>query len=247
MRKGMAQVFAVIVSLVLTGCLGATRMPLHESTETLDDAGGPLLLMTATIRNDYRPSFQPKLLLVHVEKTTAKPRDNSREGKINFAVDDLAPLAAGTPGSGGHYLLRMRLPPGPYRVCGMTSRIKAFPFIGTFFAPLQIAHSIEGSGVFYLGHVEAIVRERQGDEFRAGQVTPYIDQLTTGAAGGTFDITISDRFETDEKAFRERFRQLAGVEIKRTILAPFDRAAVQKWFESPYTRKSCVLPAAALK
>ena len=246
MRKGFTCLCAAIATLNLAGCLTATRMPLHESTEKIDDAGGPLLLMTATIRNDYRPSFQPKLLLVHVEKTTAKPRDNSREGKINFAVDDLAGLPTANSGP-GDYLLRLRLPEGPYRICGMTSRIKAFPFIGTFFAPLQVTHSVQGSGVFYLGHVTAIVRERQGEEFRAGSVMPYVDQATTGAAGGTFDITISDRFEDDAKAFRERFPQLAGVEIQRTIMAPFDRAAVQKWWLAPDARKVCVLAAAPLK
>lgn len=246
MSKVITCMFAAAATLVLAGCLSATRMPLGESNESLDDAG-PLLLMTATIRNDFRPVHQPKLLLVHVEETTAKPRDTSREGKFNFAVDDGAMQPAGAPESGRHYLLRMRLPEGRYRICGMTSRVKVFPLIGTFFAPLNITHSVEGSGVFYLGHVSAIVRERQGDEFRAGQVLPYIDHAVTGASGGTFDITVSDRFETDEKAFREKFPQLAAADIKKTILAPFDRAAVQKWWQAPDSRKVCVQPAAMIK
>ena len=249
MNKKLAFMFLFVIAatLILAGCLGATRMPLHEGTETLDDAGGPVLLMTATIRNDYRPNYQPKLLLVHVEKTNAKPRDNSREGKINFAADDMATQPAGVPADGRNYLLRLKLPAGPYRICGMTSRIKSFPLIGTFFTPMNITHSVEGSGVFYIGHVDAIVRERHGDEFRAGLVTPYLDQAATGAAGGTFEVSITDHFETDAKAFREKFPQLAGVEIKRTIMAPFDRAAVQKWWEAPFSRKVCVLPPAPLK
>jgi hypothetical protein len=247
MGKSIDCVFAAATTLILAGCLSATPMPLRENTEPLENSAGPLLLMTATIRNDYHPTYQPKLLLVHVEKTSAKPRDNSREGKFNFAVDDKAIQPAVTPRAGTDYLLRLRLPPGPYRICGMTSRIKAFPLIGTFFTPLNIAHPVEISGVFYLGHVSAIVRERRGDEFRAGDVVPYLDQLATGASGGTFDITITDRFETDMKAFRERFPQLAGVEIQRRIMAPFDRAAVQKWWQSPDSRKICVQPAAALK
>ena len=130
--------FAVVAALILAGCLGATRMPLREGTEALDGTGGPVLLMSATIRNDYRPSYQPKLLLLHVEKTNAKPRDNSKEGKINFAADDMAAQPVGVPAAGRDYLLRLKLPPGTYRICGMTSRIKSFPLIGTFFAPMNI-------------------------------------------------------------------------------------------------------------
>src|SRR5688572_24977986 len=100
MGRILACMYAAAATLVVTGCLSATRMPLRESAETLYGSSGPLLLMTATIRNDYRPGYQPRLLLVHVEKTNAKPRDNSREGKFNFAVDDLASQPAGAGNAG---------------------------------------------------------------------------------------------------------------------------------------------------
>ena len=58
---------------------------------------------------------------------------------------------------------------------------------------------------------QATVRERTGNEFKAGPSLPLIDQAIAGASGGIFDVDISDRWDTDESvsAPRRLFRRFA--------------------------------------
>ncbi|MGZ3238217.1 MAG: hypothetical protein ACXU8A_12670, partial [Burkholderiaceae bacterium] len=104
--------------------------------------------------------------------------------------------------------------------------------MGSFFAPLHENLDATGPGVFYLGHVNAVVRARNGEEFKAGPAIPLIDQGVIGASGGSFDIEISDEWAKDESAFRTKFPALSGVTIQKAILPPFDRAKAQKWWEA---------------
>ena len=104
--------------------------------------------------------------------------------------------------------------------------------IGYFFTPMHSPLEAKERGIFYLGHINATVRERQGDEFKAGRTIPLIDQAIAGASTGTFDVAITDEFATDEALFRSKFPALEGVAIKKAILPTFDRAKAQKWWEA---------------
>src|SRR2546430_12996643 len=48
--------------------------------------------------------------------------------------------------------------------------------------PLHEELTVTQPGVFYLGHVDATVRERTGGEFKAGPSIPLIDQAEIGRA-----------------------------------------------------------------
>jgi len=89
-----------------------------------------------------------------------------------------------------------------------------------------------GQGVFYIGHVEATIRERQGNEFKAGPTVPLLDQAVAGASGGTFDIEISDQWDKDGPQFLAKFPTLSAVTVQKNILPPFDRAKAQQWWEA---------------
>lgn len=184
--------------------------------------------MTATIKNTYRPSFQPRLLVVHLEKPGAKEAAD----RLNFVMDDKAKNETDSAETGNSYLLRLELEPGRYEIRGLTSVVRSFPINGSFFAPMHSALESKEAGVFYLGHVSATVRERQGNEFKAGPVIPLIDQAVAGASGGTFDVEITDQFATDEAVFRSKFPALAGARITKAILPSFDRDKAQQWWES---------------
>lgn len=184
--------------------------------------------MTATLKNAYRTSFQPKLLVVHIEKPGAKDAAD----RLNFTMDQKAKNESDVPEVGSTYFLRMQLEPGRYEIRGMTSLGRSFPINGFFFASLHSPVESTRPGVFHLGHVAATVRERQGNEFKAGPSLPLIDQAIAGASGGTFGIEISDQFSTDEAVFRTKFPALKGIEIQKLILPPFDRAVAQQWWEA---------------
>lgn len=219
---------ALAGAFLLAGCATPTRMAFGDDAQRADAAAKPVLLMTATFRNTYRPDHQPKLVVVHVERAGA----TEAKDRINFTMDDKARMETGQADAGNTYLLRMELPPGQYQIVGMTSRSGIFPIAGTFYAPLQLPLEVKENGVFYVGRVNATVRERQGNEFRAGPPVPLIDQAVVGASGGTFDIQVVDAQATDEGLFRTRFPALKDVSIRKAMLPAFDRARAQKWWEA---------------
>jgi len=227
MKTRFIALATLIFALLLTGCATRTKMAFQDDAERLTEKSKPVYLMTATIKNTYRTSFQPKLIVVHVEKPGAKEAAD----RLNFTMDDKAKKETDSAETGNSYLLRLELDPGKYEIRGLTSLARSFPINGFFFAPMHSDLEVKGKGVFYLGHVTATVRERQGNEFKAGPSIPLIDQAIAGASGGTFDVAITDEFAVDEPAFRAKFPALAGVPITKAVLPAFDRAKAQKWWE----------------
>ncbi len=228
--KSIIQRLAILAALtgavLLTGCATRTSMAFEDDAVKLTAASKPVFLMTATIKNTYKTSYQPKLLVVNVEKPGAKDAAD----RFNFTMDEKAKIESDNPDVGNTYLLRMELAAGTYDLVGLTSLARSFPFTAFFFTPIHASIQSTGPGVYYLGHVAATVRERKGEEFKAGPSVPLIDQAVAGASGGSFDVVISDDFATDEKVFRTKFPALAGVEIKKMILPAFDREKAQKWW-----------------
>lgn len=212
---------------LLAGCATPTRMAFGDDAQRAEAPANPVLLMTAHFKNNYRPAFQPRLLVVHVER----PNATEAKDRINFTMDDKAQVEAKDDSEGRTYLLRKELPAGKYEIKGMTARGGIFPITGFYFAPLHVPLEVQASGVYYVGHVKATVRERQGNEFRAGPPIPLIDQAVIGASGGTFDMEIVDAQAADEVMFRTRFPALKDVPIRKAMLPAFDRAKAQKWWE----------------
>ena len=216
-----------VLTLALSGCVTMENMAFQEDSERLTDKTKPVLLMTATLRNSYKLSHQPKLVSVILTKSDG----NGGSDRMSFRMDDKGRSETDSAGQGNRYLVRLQLDPGNYEILGLQSMSSKFPVIGSFFTPIHSTLTIKDRGVFYLGHVDATVRERKGEEFKAGSSIPLIDQAVVGASGGTFDVSISDNFSVDEQAFRSKFPALASATIYRTILPPFDRAKAQKWWE----------------
>ena len=228
MKNSLITLVAIPFALVISGCATRTPMAFQNDTDRVTEKSKPVFLMTATIKNTYKTSYQPKLLVVNVEKPNAKEASD----RINFTMDDKAKNETDSASTGNNYLLRLELDAGRYEIRGLTSMYNSFPVIATFFAPLHSPMEVRETGVFYLGHVNATVRERQGNEFKAGPSVPLIDQAVAGASGGTFDVEITDEFAADEAVFRSKFPALAGVTIKKTILPAFDRTKAQQWWET---------------
>lgn len=228
MSKHLVSLSAALLLAMLAGCATPTKMALQDNTERLTENSKPIYLMTTTLKNSYKTSYQPKLLVVHVEKEDAKQAAD----RINFTVDDKAKNETDTVAMGNSYLLRLELDPGKYEIRGLTSTAGIFPIRGFFFTPLHSPLEAGKSGVYYLGHVNATVRERKDSEFKAGASIPLLDQAVAGASTGTFDVEVTDEFATDEAVFRARFPALTGVNIQKAILPAFDRAKAQKWWEA---------------
>ena len=217
----------VVFAILLSGCATRPKMAFEKDDGTIEP-GKAILLMTVTLKNSYRPGYPLRLFASTVDKR--HPREVS--DRFVFDMDDKGKMETDTLEQGNTYLLRMPLDPGSYVFHGLVSRAGPCPLLcGLFHVPLQLPLEAKTAGVVYIGHINATVRERQGDEFRAGYVVPLIDQAATGASGGSFDVEVSDRFATDEAMFRTRFPALKNAEISKTVLRPFSRAAAQKWWD----------------
>ena len=229
MSKHLLLLAALVTGLLTTGC--ATRMPqaFENDTDVLGVTNNPVYLMTASIKNDYKDYYEPHLLVVNVVRAGAT--DSS--GRFNFTMDDKARWDENDGVDGNKYLLRMQLPPGQYELVGLTALTKRFPIVGSYFVPIHAQLDVQAGGyVAYLGHVDATVRERKGNEFKAGASIPLIDQAVVGASSGTFDVTISDAFASEETVFRSKFNALKDIAIQKKVLPPWDRALAQSWWET---------------
>lgn len=220
--------FLALFSVVfMSGC--ANQMAFHDHRERLTTDSKPVFLMTATLNNNYRKSFQPKLTVAHVEKESAAGEIE----KLSFLMDDRGSSEGKSESSGNDYFVRLELERGQYIVRSFHARASSFPIMANYTVPIHAPLNVVQGGVYYLGHIAATIRERNDDEFKAGSAMPLIDQAIGGASGGTFDVAISDEFAIDEPKFRARFRALEGVPIHKAILPPFDRTKAQEWCKEP--------------
>jgi hypothetical protein len=227
MTKKILLILCVLMTLLFSGCATKTKMAFSDEKAAVQISDKPIYLMTATLKNAYQARYQPRLIVVNVEKQIVK----GDADRINFTMDDKAKVETGSLPDGNSYLLRMELAQDQYVIRGLTSMGSAVPFNGFFFAPMHSKLEAGKAGIYYLGHIEATVRERKNNEFKAGPSIPLIDQAATGASGGTFDIEITDQWQKDEAAFLAKFPALKGVAVQKAILPTFDRALAQQFWE----------------
>lgn len=218
---------AALLSLLLGACATPTEMAFSPEAKGPVTVSKPVYLMTLTVKNVYHTSHQPKVTVMYVERPEAKEKAE----RLNFKTDKASREETDT-SEGSTYYIRMELDVSQWVLRGFSAISSSFPIHGFFFGPLHYDLPVREPGVYYLGHVDATVREREGEEFRAGPLLPLVDQAIAGASGGSFDITVSDRWATDESVFRTRFPAMAELPVTVAVLPPFDRAKAQKFWES---------------
>lgn len=91
------------MAAMLSGCATPSKMAFQNDSDVLTEQSKPVLLMTATVRNAYKPSFQPQLQVVHV----GRPGAQEAKDRFNFTIDDKAKGETGSLPQGNHYLLRL--------------------------------------------------------------------------------------------------------------------------------------------
>ena len=213
---------SLTLALFLSGCATEKGMAVLDTPASVTKTSKPIYLMTVTLRNTYVTAYQPKLVAVRVQKGN----NPGNPQIILFNADPLAKSESNSPAIGSSYLLRMEIEPGAYTILGLDCVGQSMSINGEFFAPIETTIRPSTPGVYYLGHVEATVRERKNDEFRASGKIPVQEQRLVGAYGGTFDIDITNRWETDSEKFLTKFPALKGIAIHQAVLPPFNRARV---------------------
>lgn len=215
----------VVLLGLLSGCATVHEQGITTETKEIDLKGNGLVLMTLLVDNQFKPSYQPEVLVTHIET----PNADSKEQRHNFKTDKEGAIATT---EGTRYFLRMELPPGEYVVRGATCMYRSLLIVGTCIMPIHADITVTPDSITYVGHARGVTRERNKNEFRAGSLIPLIDQSVTGFSRSTFDVTIQDDSEKDMKTFRSLFPALATAQIDVKLLPPFDRQRAQIWWES---------------
>ncbi|HKI62593.1 MAG TPA: hypothetical protein VKA31_09895 [Mariprofundaceae bacterium] len=225
MIKRCALIFSAAAILLLSGCATVHEMALKKGDQSLALKGKGMVLMSMEISNHYKPDYQPQIIVAQVEKPNAK----EKKDRDNFKTDMDGTVASS---NGSRYLLRMELNPGHYIIRGAMCRYQSLFIMATCQMPVHGEIEVKANEISYLGRAEGVLRERHGDEFRAGPVIPLIDQGVAGFSGGTFDVSISDQQQEDLEAYRQLFPALRNQRIEVSILPPFDRERAQIWWDS---------------
>lgn len=217
-------IFAIY--LLLVGCANVSPMALNKQTKSLDVASKSIVLLSVDLARPEPSRYVPHPLSLVITKNGSPEKSE----KLIFTVDK----DAGDLSSDIHnkFLLRVALEPGEYELKEIFGNANAFPFNGFFQVPLLEDIKVLPNTVTYIGRVNALMRPRVGEEFRAGSMLPLIDQAATGVSGSTFDVSIVDASEEEVPEFKAAFPVLANFSIQKSVLPPFDRAKAQNWWET---------------
>jgi hypothetical protein len=214
------------IIFIVTGCTGY-NMALTKGQTVIDTEKKPIALLTVKLFNVNRPSCQ---LDLHGAYIVPKPvmqcsSWDERGPNIYFAEDPFK----SEKNEYNEYLLSFYLEPGINTIIslGVVYNIPLLVGAGASI-PLYLETSIKPGSVTYLGHINAILRERKNDnEERAGLI-PLIDAAIVGFSTGTFDVIIEDQFEKDLPLFISEFPGLQKVSIEKSILPMWVRPENRK-------------------
>ena len=218
---------AVLLCCALGGCATVNHMAFDKKANKVDVASKSVVLMTVDVYRPEKSRFEPIPFVVNVEK----PNAQSKVDRQNFVLDKNQD-AIQTEDGHRLFLVRMALEPGPYKLMAVTGMARAFPINGFFQVPLVTDFNVQPQSVVYVGRVTAVLRSREGGEFRAGPVIPLIDQAIAGMSNSTWDVMIADRSDNDLAVFKQSYPALNSASIVKAPLPPFDRAAAQRWWDN---------------
>lgn len=218
-------ILAVLVTVLFSGCANYQTMALKKGQGAISTTTASVVLLTVEVSRPDGSRYQPNPAIILVSAIQADDRDQATLFRFSRR-DDLVQVD-------GHavYLSSMALAPGHYRIDGISGVANAFPFIGQFFIPVLAEFDVRPQSVSYLGHIEAIMRERREGEFRAGSTIPLIDQAATGMISHTWDVAIENRYDADMATFRERIPALVELSVQSEPLPAWDRAAAQRLWD----------------
>lgn len=220
----MKKLLVLCLSFFLFGCASRLPVAIDSGSERLDLGDQSLLLLMVDISRAEKSRFipVPDYLLLDLIGADGKPSAKMLplDGDGYLYPDDEHAL----------YAFRFKVPAGDVRLKGITGRAKAFPITGFFVLPIGMTvHATKGTTT-YIGRLDAKLRPRADQEYRAGAVIPLIDQAITGLSSGTFDVQIKDMSSEDLKLLRSAYPVIATTPIETRISPVISREILdQMW------------------
>lgn len=212
MKNLLKLAVASFALMFFSGCASVAKMPLNKDTAVLDLSKKSVLVARLKIKNENHPSHQPKLLAVFMNQTVA-----GKDEQFSFT----SPTMVSDQGEQGiDYLISMDVEPGKATL-NMARFLRQIPLLLMAMAdlPFKFEVDVPANKVVYLGNIEATIVARANDtQPRAGSVLPLIDQAVAGFSNGTFQLKISDQFDSDSQEMQKQFPALAGKTIDKQVL-----------------------------
>lgn len=186
-RDSVIYVICILVIYMFYGCATMSPMALNHQTNALQMTGKSIALFTLRATNQYKPSFRPSVTSVSVSQKGSEEGQKFEVEKPCTETDEYF-----------EYIISLDLEPGTYSIGDVMGKSMKLPLIlASFQFPIDAQFILAPNTIAYLGHVEMVNRERKEGEKRSGSVIPLVDQAVAGYSGGTFDITIIDRSDSD--------------------------------------------------
>jgi hypothetical protein len=213
-RRAIVAGLAVSALTILgTGCATVKPMALSKEAIALEPQQA-LAIATVNVANVYKTGSQPHVKSVLVKTTGEKSETLAFQVVAPFRASELETNQF------EEILVSMALAPGAYELTGVQVAAGSFIMPGNGMVPLNAPFQIAPGKSVYLGRIEAVRRERKGDEPRAGPVIPLIDQAVTGFSGGTFDVRVVDRYDQDLLLMRNEFPPLRNLAVEKQLVRP---------------------------
>ena len=202
MSKAFRSIRAAIVCLVcifsvmsFCGCSSLKPMALNKNPEELDLNKKSIGLFTLNFMNRYKPKYSPFAKSIEII---------SQDGKrVKYQ---------------GSTLCSVDLEPGVYTIGKVSGFATTALIYGQFNFDVGVTFELPPDTVAYLGHIDMVNRKKVKGEPSSGGIFPLIDQGVSGFAGGTFDITVSDRSDTDIPMFEETYPELEKYIVTANIM-----------------------------
>lgn len=222
-----------ILLFACSGCTNLNPMAFDGDSKNIDTKDKSIVLMSIKISRPEKSRFVPHPLHINLNKENKKDKPEY----ISFKIDN----QAGEPTSEydkNIYKVRFSLTPGTYTLTTIFGDANAFPFHGFFYIPIFSEFIVKSNSIGYIGRVNALLRPRKDDEFRAGPLIPLIDQAASGVSTGTFEISIEDKYNDDVLSFLDDFPVLNNLYIEKLPLLNFNmKKAIDIWTEKSTTTK----------
>jgi hypothetical protein len=222
-KRRIATAVAVVL-MCTTGCMNTRQMALTAKSQAVDVTKQYVGLMVVATSTSFPGALGAGPRLPFAARVDVLA-EGEKEPMTYLVSGDNVIVADGVL----YHMVSLPLPKGRYRIVFMRGfgvleqhidKIDSGDsWLGSFDWPQSHPFEITTAGVTYLGRVNMHLRERQNEsEPRAGGMFGILEQRVTGFYPGTFDVTISDSYESDLAMFSGRYPSLKGMQVTRSLL-----------------------------
>jgi hypothetical protein len=202
MNRLLMCVFLFVGALNLTACSSG----FDKKAQSVDWSKGPVVVLSASLKNEYRPSFNATGLNIKIATINA-PSQQLDVLISNTVKDDMG-------------ILVTQLLPGSYRIKNVGGFAFNVLIVGGFSFEVDSRFTVRDQrGVIYLGHIAATnIEKTDKNDQASGGVLPIIDQAVSGFAGGTLKINLEDRYDLVSAKLKEDYQSLRDYPLERNLL-----------------------------